>query len=68
MSKLTKKDVDIVRNLAGRVAEIASLSVQREKKKLWSKLNGLEPVRPMVMIDQVCWNEMNIDDELTLRC
>ena len=33
MSKLTKKDVDIVRNLAGRVAEIASLSVQREKKK-----------------------------------
>ena len=22
----------------------------------------------MVMIDQVCWNEMNIGDELTLRC
>ena len=22
----------------------------------------------MVMIDQVCWNEMNVDDELTLHC
>ena len=22
----------------------------------------------MVMIDQVCWNEMNVNDELTLRC
>ena len=22
----------------------------------------------MVMIDQVCWNEMNVDEELTLRC
>jgi hypothetical protein len=22
----------------------------------------------MVMIDQVCWNEMNVEDELTLRC
>ncbi|MEI7904624.1 MAG: hypothetical protein WCI43_04325, partial [Candidatus Firestonebacteria bacterium] len=24
------------------------------------------PGRPMVMIDQVCWNEMNVNDELTL--
>jgi hypothetical protein len=22
----------------------------------------------MVMIDQVCWNEMNVNDELTLKC
>jgi hypothetical protein len=35
---------------------------------LWRKLNAREPARPMVMTDQVCWNEMNIDDELTLQC
>jgi len=35
---------------------------------LWRKLNARTPVRPLVMIDQVCWNEMNIGDELTLRC
>jgi hypothetical protein len=50
------------------VAEIAALPVQEEKRRMWRRLNGLKPERPMVMIDQVCWNEMNIDDELTLRC
>ena len=63
-----EKDVALVRGLAGRVAEIAALPVQEEKRVLWRKLNAREPARPMVMIDQVCWNEMNIDDELTLQC
>ncbi|GAG45607.1 unnamed protein product, partial [marine sediment metagenome] len=34
---------------------------------LWKALNSLKPVRPMVAIDQIPWNEMNVDDELTLR-
>ena len=62
------KDVPIVRELAARVAEVAALPVQEEKRALWRKLNALTPVRPMVMVDQVCWNEMNVNDELTLRC
>lgn len=65
---LNKKDVAIVRELAGRVAEIAALPVQEEKRTLWRKLNACKPARPMVMIDQVCWNEMNLDGELTLQC
>ena len=65
---LNGKDVTIVRELAARVAEIAALPVQDEKRTLWRKLNACKPARPMVMIDQVCWNEMNIGDELTLRC
>ena len=62
------KDKSIIRELAAQTAEIAALLVQEEKRQLWRKLNALEPERPMVMIDQVCWNEMNINDELTLRC
>lgn len=62
------KEKTIVRELAARVAEIAALPVQAEKRAMWRKLNARKPVRPMVMIDQVCWNEMNINDELTLRC
>ena len=61
-------DVAIVRELAARVAEIAALPVQEETRAAWRKLNGRAPERPMVLIDQVCWNEMNIDDELTLVC
>jgi len=64
----TMNDLDVLRELGKQVAEIAALPVQEEKRKLWRKLNSLRPERPMVMIDQVCWNEMNVDDELTMRC
>ena len=63
-----EKDRDILRGLAGQLGEIASLPVQEEKRRLWRALNGLRPERPMVSIDQVCWNEMNIDGKLTLLC
>jgi hypothetical protein len=61
-------DKKTIRELAKQTAEIASLPVQEEKRRLWRGLNGLRPERPMVMIDQVCWNEMHIGDELKLTC
>jgi len=61
-------DKNTIRSLAAELAEIASLPAQEQKRGMWRKLNGLKPDRPMVMIDQVCWNEMNVNDELTLRC
>lgn len=64
----SRTDREIIRRLAGEVAAIAELPVQREKLDLWRRLNARKPARPMVMIDQVCWNEMNVNDELTLRC
>jgi hypothetical protein len=66
--KLTNKDTEILRRLAGEVAQIASLPVHKEKAKLWTKLNDLKSERPMVWINEICWNEMNVDDELTLQC
>jgi hypothetical protein len=65
---LTKQDVEIVRGLAAEVASIAALPVQEEKRALWRKLNALRPSRPMVMVDQVCWNEMGVAGELEPRC
>jgi hypothetical protein len=65
---LSRQDRTVVRELASRVAEIAALPVQEETRALWRRLNARHASRPMVMIDQVCWNEMNINDELTLRC
>jgi len=62
------KDRDIIRKLAGQIAEIAALPVQEEKREMWRRLNAKKPQRPMVMVDQVCWNEMNFEDELTLLC
>lgn len=65
---MKSSDKAIIRELATRVAEIAALPVQEEKRTLWRKLNGLRPERPMVMIDQICWNELNGAGELTLQC
>lgn len=62
------RDREIIRRLAAETAEIAALPIQEETRRLWRCLNGLRPERPMVAIDQVCWNEMNVDDELTLLC
>jgi len=62
------KDIAIIRELAAHVAEIANLPVQEGKRALWRQLNALKPARPMVMIDQVCWNEMNTDHDLILHC
>jgi hypothetical protein len=65
---LNLDDRAIIRGLAIQVAAIAALPVQEEKRKLWRKLNALNPERPMVMIDQVCWHELNQHGELTLHC
>ncbi|OPZ86582.1 MAG: hypothetical protein BWY76_00887 [bacterium ADurb.Bin429] len=61
-------DLVILRDLASRYAEIAALPAQAEKAALWRKLNRLEPVRPLVWINEIPWHEMNVDDELTARC
>ncbi len=61
-------DVRIIRELAGRVAAVAALDVQEQKRGLWRRLNGLDPVRPMVMMDQICWNELAGCAALALQC
>lgn len=58
----------IIRELAKQVAELAAQPAMDEYRRLWRKLNGLSPERPMVVADQICWNEMDVDGELTLRC
>jgi len=65
---LKPDDKNMLRELASEMAEIAALPVHAEKAQLWTKLNDLDSGRPMVWINEICWNEMNVDDELTLRC
>lgn len=43
------KDRRILRELAGRVGEIAALPVQGERIRLWKDFNALRPHRPMVL-------------------
>lgn len=65
--RLHARDKAVLRALAGEVAEIAALPVHEEKAALWRRLNDLDSARPMVWVNEICWNEMNVGDELTLR-
>ena len=58
---LNRNDIEIMKSLAHEYAEIAALPVQAEKRQLWIKLNSIQMERPMVLIDQIPWNEMDVD-------
>ena len=45
------RDRQRLRELASRWAELASMPVMEERKKLWGRLHGLNMVRPMVLVE-----------------
>ena len=65
--ELTKDERELLRTLASRYMEIATLPVQAQKRDLWKALNRSRMERPMVVIDQLPWNELNTDGSLTCR-
>ena len=60
-------ETETLRRLAGEVAEIAALPVHAETAELWRKLNRLEPVRPLVWINEICWDEMPDEAQPTVE-
>jgi len=61
-------DRQILKRLGSEIAEIAALPVHKEKALLWKKLNDLDSQRPMVWINEIPWHEMDVEDELKLKC
>ncbi len=66
--QIPEGDVEVLRRLGAKKAEIASLDVQKEKARLWQKLNDKKKTRSMLWINEIPWHEMNFNDELTCRC
>jgi len=61
-------DRSTLRSLAEKVAKIAALPIHKETAREWTRLNGLRKGRPLVWINEIPWQEMNFNDELTLVC
>ncbi len=61
---LTKQDEGTLRALAARCVDIANRPEQRETRELWLALNRCKPERPMVLIDQIPWSELDVDGSL----
>jgi hypothetical protein len=65
---MNTSDVRILRELGRRAADAAAEEHNARTVALWKGLNGLKPERPMVMLDQLPWNELNDTGELTPCC
>lgn len=62
---LNQNDIIILRELAQKYMAIATQPSQEKTRQMWFSLNRLEMKKPMVLIDQMPWNEL--EDE-TLIC
>ncbi|MBN1933439.1 MAG: hypothetical protein JW934_02175 [Anaerolineae bacterium] len=63
---ISSADRTVLRELAKRVAEIAALPVQAERRELWKKHNSLQPTRPMILIfPEGSWEELLPESALT---
>jgi len=58
-------DREILRNLAGRVRELAELPVMAERRQLWARHNALQPTRPLIQVSpEGSWPEVLPDSQL----
>jgi hypothetical protein len=56
---LTPAEKQILRSLAGQVAELAARPIEQEKRQLWLDHNALRPTRPVVFSDpETSWQEI----------
>lgn len=61
------RERNILRDLAKRVAEVASLPIQAERRRLWISHNKLQSVRPMILVfPEGSWRELL--PERALQC
>ena len=63
-----RKDTAILRELADKYAAIAYENAEKHVWELHASLNDLHPERPVVLISELPWHELNVDGSLTLQC
>ncbi len=65
---ITHLERDVLRRLTQEQASIAALPRHKSTVQDWQRLNRLEPGRPLLWINEVCWHEMDFEGELSLTC
>lgn len=64
---ITLEDKQILRALAERYMSHALSPRVAEKRELWRRHNALDMQKPMVAIDQMPWNELDVDGFLNCK-
>lgn len=62
------QSIQLLRNLAATYVKLASEDRNTSLIKLHKNVNDLKMTRPVVLINELPWAEMNIDNQLTLIC
>ena len=63
-----REDREILRRLAGRIAELAARPIEDEKRDLWYRHNALEATRPLIFCDpENGWNEIITNAQIECR-
>lgn len=61
------KEITLLRDLARKVAEVASLPIMAERRAMWKRHNALRRVRPMILVfPEGAWGELL--PESALKC
>ncbi len=61
-------DREILRNLGSIYNEYAMDKVNEDRRKLHIAVNDLHPIRPILLLDEFPWHELNFNGFLTLEC
>lgn len=65
---INKEEKEILRCLAGQVAELAARPMVMEKRNLWYRHNALEATRPVIFCDpENGWNEIVTEEQLKCK-
>lgn len=60
-----EKEIELLQELAKKVAELASRPLEQEKSKLWTRLNDLKGGKPLTFCDpENGWNEIITQDQI----
>jgi len=65
---ISQQDKATLRELAKKYKELAELPVQAERRNRAGDINDLKPRRPVVLINEIPWHEMDIDGKMQLTC
>ncbi len=61
-------DIAILRELAARAAECAADPVNAERARLYRAVNDRRMIRPVALLEEIPWNELETLEPLRLRC
>ncbi len=65
---IPRADREVLRRLAGKVADLAARPIEAEKRQLWFQHNALVPTRPLIFCDpENGWNEIITLDQIQCR-